>query len=362
MKKVCIFNFQPSKEIDNYSFASLNFDSYFMPESGFSLKALKTRWQTFWKKRGILSGVAKIDELYRNRDTQYMAFINDFVDKFQDYDVIVMAAFNPVHPEVLKHRLPKPIKVLGFVDDPYSTYLRGIPYLWAFDGAFYISKSYSNDSLFSDALEKWGCKNHHWWPLVPQTVDLPNIIEDDFFVKRTTDLTYVGLPSADKISRLSALKNHYGDRFSLYGRWPFCGYAGLIKGLLGNDIYWGRVKSLSNQQRTSLYLNTKIGFNMHVSSTPTETGNMRMYEIPAHGIMQLCDKAGLDAHNLIFKDNKEAIYYDDLPDAIEKIDYYLNHEEERVMIAKNGFERVQRDYLWDENLKSLLDWAVSIKR
>lgn len=362
MKKVCVFDFPESKVGNKFSIRSFNFNSYFVADNSMSIAGFKSRWNIFWKKRLIIAGVEKVDELYRAKDPEYMAFVKDFVEEFKDYDLIVMSTFNPVHPEVFHKYLKKPIKILGFIDDPYSTYLRGIPYLWAFDGAFYISKSYSKEDLFEEALQKWGCENSYWWPLCPRNVEIPAQVNEDFFTKRTNDITYVGLPSVDKIQRLCQLKKHYGDQFSLYGRWPFYGYAGIVKGLMSKQIYWGRVKSLSNTERTDLYLNTKIGFNMHVSSTPTETGNMRMYEVPMHGIMLLCDKAGRDAHEEIFEPNIEAVFYDDFEDAISKIDYYLANEDERCKIAKKGFERAVKDYNWNQNFIKFLDWAIALKK
>jgi len=76
--------------------------------------------------------------------------VGDFIDRFRDFDLIVMSN-NFIHPELLVHELKRPIKILGFFDDPHSTYMRGIQYLWAFDGAFYISPSYNERSLFHEA-------------------------------------------------------------------------------------------------------------------------------------------------------------------------------------------------------------------
>ena len=101
---------------------------------------------------------------------------------------------------------------------------------------------------------------------------------------------------------------------------------------------------------------------MHLSETPMETGNMRMYEVPAHGMMLLCDKAGLNAHEQIFKRDKEAVFYDSIEDAIEKIEYYLQHDEERERIARAGFARVHRDYDWELGLKNFLDWASGLPK
>jgi spore maturation protein CgeB len=78
--------------------------------------------------------------------------------------------------------------------------------------------------------------------------------------------------------------------------------------------------------------------------------------------MLLCDKAALNAHAQIFKPGVEAVFYDDLPDAIEKIEYYVAHPAERVAIARAGFERVRRDYGFERILKGLLDWAAGIQR
>lgn len=89
---------------------------------------------------------------------------------------------------------------------------------------------------------------------------------------------------------------------------------------------------------------------------------LRMYEVPAHGAMLLCDKAGRDAHESIFSPGTEAIYYDSVPDAIEKAEYFLTHESERLRIAQRGFQRVSTDYDWELNLRRLLDWAMSVRK
>ena len=101
---------------------------------------------------------------------------------------------------------------------------------------------------------------------------------------------------------------------------------------------------------------------MHYSETPSETGNIRMYEVPAHGAMLLCDKATRDSHSTIFKPDVEAVYYDSTCDAIDKAEYYFVHEDERIAIAKAGYERFWKDYEPGKTLKELLDWAVSIPR
>jgi spore maturation protein CgeB len=132
--------------------------------------------------------------------------------------------------------------------------------------------------------------------------------------------------------------------------------------LKGKPALWSRVRAISDEERTALYYRTKIGFNMHLSERPMETGNMRMFEVPAHGMMLLCDKAGLNAHERIFEPGKQAVFYDSIEDAIEKIEYYLNHDEEREKIARAGFARVQSAYDGESNLRRFLDWAMAVPK
>lgn len=351
-----------------YSIDSLDPTPYFQDSSSL--------WEPA-KMCQMLTTAESVDQMYRERYPPYMRFVRDFVDKFKDADLVVLATYNPIHPEILYNELSKPIKVLGFIDEPRSTYIRGIPYLWAFDAAFYITPSFNENALFEDALKHWGCEQSYWLPQVPPIAKesepgslwpltgprLQAVRQGDrFFRERDIDLIYVGQHYGPKVNRLIQLKKSFGSRFKIYGRWPLAGYSGAARLLKGKPPLWSRVRSISDPEKTDLYYRTKIGFNMHLSNIPRETGNMRMYEVPAHGMMLLCDKAGLNAHERIFEPDKEAIFYDSIEDAIEKIMYYLKHDEERERIARAGFARVQRDYDGEANLKKFLDWVANLRK
>lgn len=351
-----------------YSIDSLDPHPYFASESstGEAAKASRMLFEARW-----------VDEMYRNRDPSYMRFLRDFIDKFKDADLLVLGTYNPIHPDVLFNEFKKPIKVLGFIDEPGSTYIRGIPYLWAFDGAFYITPSFNESVLFPEALARWGCQQSYWLPQVPPRVnptgpaDLWPLVApraealqrgSRFFQDRDIDVIYIGQQYGPKVDRLVKLKKHFGSRFRVYGRWSLAGWGGAARWLKGKPALWSRVKAISEEEKTSLYYRSKIGFNMHLSHVPRETGNMRMYEIPAHGMMLLCDKGGLNAHEQIFRPGTEAVFYDSIDDAIEKLEYYLQHDEEREKIARAGFARVHRDYDGESNLKNFLDWAIKLER
>jgi len=368
MKKTCIFHFPRMKNFYGYSIDSLDPMPYF---------ASGNSWHGTARAFRMLCEAKWIDEMYRNRDPSYMRFLTDFVDKFRDADLVVLSTYNPVHPDVLYKEVQKPVKVLGFIDEPSSTYVRGIPYLWAFDGAFYITPSFNETTLFPDALERWGCKQSYWWPQVPPRVHATNQADlwplaaprteaqqrgESFFQDRDIDVIYVGGQYGPKVDRLIKLKKRFGSRFRIYGRWALAGFGGVARMLSGKKPLWMRVRAISDEEKTNLYCRTKIGFNMHFSTVPRETGNMRMYEVPAHGAMLLCDKAGLNTHEQIFEPDKEAVFYDSIEDAMEKAEYYLSHDDERERIARAGFARVHRDYDGEQRLKQFLDWASGLQK
>lgn len=55
-----------------------------------------------------------------------------------------------------------------------------------------------------------------------------------------------------------------------------------------------------------------------------------------------------------FVPGEECAVYESLEDLYQKADYYLQHEEERKRIAAAGFEKVKRDFTFEERLSKML--------
>jgi len=62
---------------------------------------------------------------------------------------------------------------------------------------------------------------------------------------------------------------------------------------------------------------------------------VRFWEVPSFETLMIADNTPLVIPNN-FEDEKHCIYFDDLKDLKEKIDYYLEHDDERIEIAKAG--------------------------
>ena len=55
-----------------------------------------------------------------------------------------------------------------------------------------------------------------------------------------------------------------------------------------------------------------------------------------------------------FADGEELVMYTDMADLAEKVQYYLEHEEERKQIAKNGYRKVKEEFGLAERVEGML--------
>jgi spore maturation protein CgeB len=85
-----------------------------------------------------------------------------------------------------------------------------------------------------------------------------------------------------------------------------------------------------------------ITFNSHGDHNPVRAGNMRLYEATGSGACLLTDwKENL---NEFFVPDQEVVTYKNDGEAIEKILYLLDHDEERKKIAMAGQKRTLENY------------------
>ena len=302
-----------------------------------------------------------VDEFYRSNDKNYLNAADGMIKELAEFDIVIFSSFNPLHPELIHNKLKNSIKVIGFIDDPFSTYLRGIPYLWAFDAAYYISPGYSSSMSFNDFFNKIGFKKHCWLPLVTsRNVDpfsYPKLSLAEI-TNRNKEIIYVGAPVGNKVDKIKKFDKEFKDKLQIFGYWPYNGYYGYLRPLWGESPYFRRVRPIDAIKKFELYNKTKIGLNMHLSNSSAECGNARTYETAAFGMMLLSDRAGLNTQNQIFEEGVEAIYYDSTEQAIELAHYYLRNSKERSRIAMAGHMRARSDYSWENVTHTFLKWLT----
>jgi spore maturation protein CgeB len=148
------------------------------------------------------------------------------------------------------------------------------------------------------------------------------------------------------------------------------------KKLLISGIWWKRLKHyhalkpkirlgtwMSPENTALIYNRAKIVINLHRShdddsynynreKIPATTPNPRTFEICGSGALQLTDmRADLPQ---FYVPGEEIVVYENPADLVEKIEYYLQNEEERQRIAMKGLYRTHWGQTYRHRLSSLL--------
>ena len=84
-----------------------------------------------------------------------------------------------------------------------------------------------------------------------------------------------------------------------------------------------------------------------------DTFTTRTFEIPACGGFLLAERS--EMHNKLFIEDKEAVFFSDKEELVEKVKFYLNNDEKRNLISINGNKRINSsNYSWPKLMKNIL--------
>lgn len=104
----------------------------------------------------------------------------------------------------------------------------------------------------------------------------------------------------------------------------------------------------------AIFANTKVNLNISLRSI-TSGIPLRCMDIMAAGGFLLTNyQADFLRH---FEPGVDFVYYENEEDMLEKIGYYLEHDEERMEIAKNGQEKVRREHSFYAHFKEILEFV-----
>lgn len=286
----------------------------------------------------LYSDAVKLDQLYQTRHPGLLRMYADFESHVQERkaDAIIVANCPPYHPDFL--RKLDVYKILYSADDPGATYMINIPYLHAYNHVFYVAPSYSADMDMVEKMRYAGMVNADWLPIsvFDFEYDATRTREMLSSQKRDIDIIYVGSFWRQKIEALVKVRKTFGRRFRLFGFFRF-------KHNMYLNVRYGYgdwIRPVSFEERVRLYQRAKIGFNIHWNNYGL--GNQRLYHLPANGVMQICDCP--EYLGKIYEIGKEVASYRNADDLIDKLAYYLEHEEERLQVAMQGYERTICEY------------------
>lgn len=94
--------------------------------------------------------------------------------------------------------------------------------------------------------------------------------------------------------------------------------------------------------------------NLNLTNRPIKTGlPLRIFDLMACGGFVLSNYQAEIPE--LFVPDEDIVLYDSIPDMLNKIDYYLTHEDERMTIAQNGYDKVQAMHTYDCRLSDMLN-------
>jgi spore maturation protein CgeB len=80
---------------------------------------------------------------------------------------------------------------------------------------------------------------------------------------------------------------------------------------------------------------------------------LRVYDILGAGGFLLSNyQVDLARH---FTPDEDFVYYEDRKDLLNKIDYYLKHDDERMAIAQNAHNKIKEAHTFDVRVKQIID-------
>lgn len=255
-----------------------------------------------------------LDRMWKTGDKLLLDLYEKLERVLDGKDVFINQVGINLHPDFVREL--SVFTVYQCFDDPESSKDLSQPVATAYDLCLV------GNIAEVDRYRSWGVKNVKWQPLG---------IMDEFYDKK---LTFNQVLNQERDVDIFMI----ADRLSPWRKRRL----DVLADAFPNAHFYGQGWErgfLPVNQEISYLQRTKICPNLHNSTGPI---NHRTFYLPANGVMQICDnKSHLGR---IFELDKEVVGFDTLKECLDLCNYYLNHDEERRVIAANGWKRAVNDY------------------
>lgn len=255
-----------------------------------------------------------------------------------------------VKPEQLERIRGHGIRTaIWFTDDPYYTD-------WTEQFAPHYDYVFTLESNCVEFYRKLGCKQVYHLPFAVS----PKLFRPKpFEPHQRKDIVFVGTAYWNRVELFDRLAPYLATK-----RTFICG------------LWWDRLTQypklrpfirlgewMSPEETSAYYNGAKIVINLHrhidddsinhnVKRIPANSINPRTFEIAACHTLQLTDHRNDLASS--YEIGREIAVFRSPEELQEKLDYYLNHDEERMEIAYRGFVRTMQEHTYRRRLHRLL--------
>ena len=279
--------------------------------------------------------------------SQYARFMGQYIAaKAADFkpDLVLSIAQAPLTPESISNlkKLNVPI-AFWFVED-----FRTIKY-WKDVAPFYDYFFTLQRGKFTEELLSIGAKNPYYLPqgCLPSVHKEINLSLDDLN-QYSTDISFMGAGYYNRVQSFTRLLNH---NFKIWGtEWSLNSQVG--------SLVQNKNQRIDPIDIVKIYNAGKINLNLHSSkfhegvNPAGDFVNPRTFEIAACGGFQLVDERSELVE--LMEPGTEVVTFNSIDNLCEKVDYYLNNENEARLIALNGKKRVLNEHTIQHRMHEML--------
>lgn len=208
---------------------------------------------------------------------------------------------------------------------------------------------------FSDDQTRFETQTIYWLPYIDYAVTIDNIKSIDKYRGYGVDAIFSPSGVSTQIFRknflnykydVSFIGLKYSDREEIVNSMI---NSGIRVNVFGSGWDSGRV---SRSTMIDIFNSSKINLNF-VKGYDCNCDQIkgRIFEVLACGGFLITEYVeGLEK---FYDLDKEIVSYKSIPEAVSKIKYYLDHEDERLRIAEAGMKRTLENYTWENHLRSV---------
>lgn len=266
------------------------------------------------------------------------------------FDYVIFLKGNNIRPRTLKKlkKVCPDTKLINWSpDNMFQKHNRSLYYKWSVPYYDLLSTS-KVVNLEPNELPSLGAK-HLIFQFQGYLPGHNEPVENCELVQAKHDVVFIGVAEKARFESMNYLAQN-GIEVYVYGaRWEEAYYQQnahpnlklINKALNGRDY----VTCLSCSKISLCFLR-RINCDLHTKRT---------FEIPASGGFMLAERTG--EHLQLFEEGREAEYFSSDEELLEKVRYYLQHENERAAIARNGRRRCEESpYSYVDKCQELFDF------
>lgn len=171
--------------------------------------------------------------------------------------------------------------------------------------------------------------------------------------KYRSDICLVGYPYPERVDFINHLSRHLQADITVVGEWrkvPLPASVKVIQRWINPfyaSFYYSNSDIVLNTYRSFHYLENK-----NKNLVENKSLNNRTFEIASCKSFQLTEeKPDLFTH---FRSD-DLRCFSDKDDLVEKVKYYLANEQERRMIASNGYETAMKNHTFSERIRTIFE-------